>query len=213
MREGRGTEEGRWAGNRHGPGKTTRPHQRRLVVAAMLASTLLGGRAGVAQEPGEPGPEPVVTSDSVTAFSVALTVTVPGSPEAVYDALTGDISGWWDHRYSEDPLRFVLEPRPGGRFLEIFDESGDGVLHATVIYARRGERITYEGPLGFNGQAVQLVTSYKLEPAGDSTRLTVTANAAGTLDARELDALRRVWPHFILERFLPYWEERYAADG
>ena len=32
-----------------------------------------------------------------------------------------------------------IEPRPGGGFIEIFDDEGNGVLHATVIYADRGK--------------------------------------------------------------------------
>jgi hypothetical protein len=47
-------------------------------------------------------------------------------PEAVYDAATGDISGWWDHYTSEHPKKLYLEAKPGGGFYEIFNDSGDG---------------------------------------------------------------------------------------
>lgn len=148
----------------------------------------------------------------LTTTAVRLEVVVPGSRGATYDAITGDISGWWDHSFTRDPARFVLEARPGGRFLEIFDDSGDGAVHGTVIYAKRGERLRFDGPLGFSGQTVQIVTTYDFTAAGtDSTLLVVQVNAAGTLDARERDALESVWRHFIVDRFKPYVEERHGA--
>jgi len=72
------------------------------------------------------------------AFQIVQEVVLPASPEAVYDAATGDISGWWDHHVSDHPKKLYIEAKPGGGFWEIFDDSGDGVLHATVIYAERG---------------------------------------------------------------------------
>ncbi|MDZ7624588.1 MAG: hypothetical protein U5J96_09120 [Ignavibacteriaceae bacterium] len=32
-------------------------------------------------------------------FSFEKEVTLPGTPEVIFDAVTGDISGWWDHSY------------------------------------------------------------------------------------------------------------------
>ncbi len=85
-------------------------------------------------------------------FSFEKELTLPGSPEVIYHAITGDISGWWDHSFSSSPAKFYIEPRPGGGFYEIIDESGDGVLHATVIYAQRGKLLRFDGPLGFSGK-------------------------------------------------------------
>lgn len=148
----------------------------------------------------------------LASAAVRVEVTLPGQPEAIYDAITGDISGWWDHKFSESPARFFIDARPGGHFLEIFDDSGDGVVHATVIYAKRGERLTFDGPLGFSGQAVQIVTTYGFAAMGaDSTSLVVEVNAAGTLDEQERSALEAVWRHFILGRFKPYVEERHGS--
>ena len=33
-------------------------------------------------------------------FAFTFERTVPGTPRATFDALTGDISGWWDHSFS-----------------------------------------------------------------------------------------------------------------
>ena len=158
--------------------------------------------------PAQTGPEAELSSTAVH-----VEVTLPGSPAAVYDAITGDISGWWDHTFAENPARLFIEATPGGRFLEIFDEAtGDGVLHGTVIYAKRGERLRFEGPLGFSGEAVQIVTTYDFAAVGsDSTLLVVRVNAAGTLDQGQRRALAAVWDHFIVRRFKPYMEARHAA--
>lgn len=147
----------------------------------------------------------------LTTAAVRVETTLPGSPDVIYDAISGDISGWWDHTFSESPARLFIEARPGGHFIEIFDESGDGVVHGTVIFAKRGERLRFDGPLGFSGQAVQIVTTYDFSAVGaDSTRLVVDVRAAGTLDAGERSALEGVWRHFILRRFKPYVEERHG---
>jgi hypothetical protein len=139
------------------------------------------------------------------AFSVEKTVVLPGTPAAIYDAATGDISGWWDHSFSESPKRFVIEAKPGGGFWEIFDDSGDGVKHATVIFAKRGEMLRFQGPLGLSGRALLIVHTYTFEAAGpDSTRLTVTVNASGEVEPGLPETVDRVWDHFILNRFAAY---------
>ncbi len=132
-------------------------------------------------------------------------VTLPGTPTQIYDTVTGDISGWWDHTMSDHPARLEIEPRPGGGFWEIFDDSGDGVRHAVVTYAKRGEVLRFEGPLGLTGHALHMVTTYTLAAAGaDSTRLTLAVQAAGELDPRWPAVVEQTWRHFIFERLQPY---------
>lgn len=142
-----------------------------------------------------------------SAFDFSFEVTLPALPVEVYDALTGDISGWWDHSFMEKPFRLYIEPRPGGGFYEIFDKSGDGARHAVVIYAERGKKLRFEGPLGLSGQAVSFVTTYDLAPSGQAaTRLTVSVHGSGEMDAEVPGIVEKVWKHFILERFKPYIE-------
>jgi len=141
------------------------------------------------------------------AFSVELELVLPGAPETIYDAISGDISEWWDHSFTESPKRFYIEAKPGGGFWEIFDDSGDGVLHATVIYAQRGKVLRFEGPLGLSGKAVQMVHTYEFAHAGtDSTRLKLTVHAAGEMEEGLADTIDQVWWHFLVERFKPYVE-------
>lgn len=165
----------------------------RGLVALVAFTTVLVGSAAVAAE--------VPTG----SFGFELGVTLPGAPAAIYDLVTGDISGWWDHSMSEHPVRLEIEPKPGGGFWEIFDASGDGIRHAVVTYAKRGEVLRFEGPLGLTGHAVQMVTTYGLAAVGaDSTRLTVTVKAAGEVDPAWPALVEQTWRHFLHERLLPY---------
>jgi len=144
---------------------------------------------------------------SVGGFTLEQELALPASPEAVYDAVTGDVSGWWDHSFSKQPAWFYLDAKPGGGFWEFFDKEGkNGVLHATVIYADRGKRLTFRGPLGFNGKAVDCVMTYDLKPEGSGTRLHLTVNATGQTSAEEGKLVDGVWHHFLFERLKPYIE-------
>jgi len=143
------------------------------------------------------------------AFQISHSLTLPGTPEALFDQITGDISGWWDHSMSENPLKFYIEPTPGGGFYEIFDESGNGVKHAEVIYAQRGKLLRFVGPLGLSGYAIQLVTTYQFEPVNeDSVKLSVTVNACGQIEDGWAETVDGVWYHFIFERLKPYIENQ-----
>jgi hypothetical protein len=138
-------------------------------------------------------------------FSFDKQVTLPGTPEIIFDAVTGDISGWWDHHMSENPKELFIEPTPGGGFWEIFDDEGNGVLHAKVIYADRGKMLRFDGPLGLSGKAIQIVTTYKFEPVGtDSTLFKVSVHAAGEVDEGIPAIVEKVWEHFIFEQLEPY---------
>lgn len=147
-------------------------------------------------------------------FRFEMNFTYPGDPEFVYDHLTGDVSDWWDHSFSENPYRIFIEPRPGGGFYEIFNESGDGALHATVIFAKRGEMLRMEGPLGLSGEALTLVCTYTLK-ASDSkhTLLTLNVNGSGAFEDGTPEMVKQVWEHFLWERFNPYIQEHYRASG
>src|SRR5262245_56111504 len=141
----------------------------------------------------------------VNAFSFDVPVVLPGTPEEIFDAATGDITGWWDHTFSGKPKALVLEPKVGGHFIELFDDKGNGAQHAEVIYCERPKKIRFEGPLGLSGTAVDLVCTYSFEAVGtDSTRMTVSASGAGAVDAAMGPMVEGVWRHFLIERFKPY---------
>jgi uncharacterized protein YndB with AHSA1/START domain len=140
------------------------------------------------------------------AFQVQQELILPASPEAVFDAMTGDISGWWDHSFSQHPKRLFIEAKPGGGFWEMFDDAGNGVLHATVIYADRGKTLRFTGPLGFSGQAVNFVTTWEFLPDPGGTKLRLTCNVSGQIAEGEDKTVDAVWHHFLVERLKPYIE-------
>ncbi len=167
-----------------------------FLGASLTAVATFAGNAGAESAP-----------ISVGGFTVRHAVVLPGSPETIFDAATGDISGWWDHSFSDAPARFYIEAKPGGGFFEIFNASGDGVRHATVTMAERGKGLRYEGPLGLAGNAITMVTTYSFEPAGaDSTRFSVSVHAAGEIHEGWEQAVDATWHHFLVERFQPYIE-------
>lgn len=147
------------------------------------------------------------TALSCGAFAFEIVTVLPGDPETIYDAITGDLSGWWDHTFSEKPVKLHLEAKPGGGFWELFDEEGNGVLHATVIYAHRPHVLRFDGPLGLSGNALHMVATYRFNPVeSDSTQLTVQVRAAGEQAKTWEPIVERVWRHFILDRFKSYVE-------
>lgn len=62
------------------------------------------------------------TKTKYDVFSFDKEVTLPGTPDIIFDAVTEDVSGWWDHSFSYNPKEFFIKPVPGGGFWEIFDE-------------------------------------------------------------------------------------------
>lgn len=147
-----------------------------------------------------------VKSAGAGSFLIEQELILPASPEAVYDTVTGDISPWWDHSFSGKPKKLYIEARPGGGFYEIFDDAGNGVLHATVIYAERGKKLRFTGPLGFSGTPLDMVTTYDLKPEGTGTRFHLTVAATGKVDESTAKLVDQVWQHFLVERIKPYIE-------
>jgi len=138
-------------------------------------------------------------------YSVELEVILPVSPNVAYDAATGDIGAWWDHHFSEHPKRLYIEAKPGGGFYEIFDDSGNGVQHAVVIYADRGKLLRFTGPLGFSGNALDAVITYEFKPEGSGTRLHIIVNMMGQMSMEDAQAADQVWHHFA-DRLKAYIE-------
>jgi uncharacterized protein YndB with AHSA1/START domain len=147
----------------------------------------------------------------LSAFTLEQEVVLAGSPAEVYNAVTGDISPWWDHHFTATPKKFYIEPRPGGGFYEIFNDSGDGLLHGTVIWAERGKRLRFSGPLVLSGKVAEFVTTYDLNPDPAGTRLHLTVNFGGQLPEGFEKVVDEVWHHFLFERLKPYMEKRKAS--
>ncbi len=140
----------------------------------------------------------------VKGFTFTQEITLPVSPDTAFDLMTGDISGWWDHTFSEKPKRLFIDRTPGGAYWEIFDDAGNGVKHATVIYAERGKKFRMEGPLGLSGRAFVGVYTYDYAAIAEGTKVTLTVNMLGQLDAEFAGIVQSVWNHFLVEQLQPY---------
>jgi uncharacterized protein YndB with AHSA1/START domain len=169
-----------------------------VVAATVLAAfAILSGAGSVRAE---------IHDLETGAFQITKELVVPGSPETVFDAMTGDILPWWDHSFSQNPWKLTIDPKPGGGFYEIFDESGDGVKHADVIYAQRGKVLRLRGPFGFSGKAIDLVHDFQFTAEGESTRIRLVLNAVGQYEEGWKETIDAVWDHFLVERFQAYME-------
>jgi hypothetical protein len=147
-----------------------------------------------------------IKESSEHGFVVGREVVIKATPDAVYGAFDGDISGWWDHSHAESPKELYIETKPGGGFIEIFDDEGNGALHATVIYAERGKLLRFVGPLGLAGNALDMVHTLSFEPHEGGTRVTLTIQATGLIRPGWDEAIDQVWQHFLVERLKPYVE-------
>ena len=155
------------------------------------------------------GPRPI----AVGGFVLEREVVVPAPPGEAFDAFTGDVSGWWDHTFSEAPHALVLEPRAGGSFLELYDEDGHGVQHARVTVAIPGETLRFTGSLPFSGTGFEMVHDVRFEAVEEGTRVVVRVTGVGeVLPGADL-AVYGVWGHFLDEQFLPYVTEGRHRTG
>ena len=164
-----------------------------VLVAAIIATVV-------------PRSEAKIIKSSEIGFAIEHELMLPVPPMEAYDAMTGDVSGWWDHSFSETPVEFYIDPRPGGAFMEIFDKEGNGVLHATVTYAHRGKLLRMEGPLGLAGNPFTLVMTFVYERHDGGTLVEFKASAMGEMEEGWAEAVDGVWHHFLFERLKPYVE-------
>ena len=187
----------------------SRSHASLLCTLAGLAVGLITGLGGTTLF--APPPSGDVTVLPLGGFSAEESVVVPVGPEEAFDLFTGDVKPWWDHTMSGDPLKLEIDPFPGGAFREVFDEAGNGVEHARVIGAKRGEMLRMDGPLGFAGTPLHTVYTLLFEGTDDGrTTVTVEIRGAGHVEDGWGEVIAQVWRHFLVEQFEPYVQARVA---
>jgi len=114
----------------------------------------------------------------VDAFDLRNAVTVGARPEKVFDCLL-DITGWWGSPYlmSRDAVDIVLEPRPGGRVVEVWG-TDEGCQWGTVTGIQRPRLLEITGTIGIDGP-VLAVQRFELEPVDGGTRVSMSLRAVG----------------------------------
>ena len=92
-----------------------------------------------------------VGTPRVDAFDLRNEVSVAAAPEKVFDCLL-DITGWWGSPYlmSREAVDIVLEPRPGGRVVEVWG-TDEGSQWGTVTGIRRPRLLEITGTIGIDG--------------------------------------------------------------
>jgi DNA-binding transcriptional ArsR family regulator len=109
-------------------------------------------------------------------------------PEAVFEALTTGLNGWWPHR-TRDDAKIVYEPRVGGRLYE--DWGGDaGVSYGQVIHydPPRKQVAVFTG--GFGTLMYTSRNTDEIIPDGDGTIYKKTLVMAGEI-SEDLEAMFR----------------------
>jgi hypothetical protein len=148
------------------------------------------------------------TAFTPQGFSFVDSVMLPVSADSAFDVMTGDVSPWWDHHFSEHPKALIIEPKAGGAFIELFDDQGNGVHHAIVTYADRGKRLRMEGPLGLAGAALLHVATWDYEPRPGGCMVKLTVNMQGQIDAETAALVAKVWHHFLYDGVKGYLEKK-----
>ena len=172
--------EGRWPGLL----PVERPPQGVLAQVPQIdaAAPAPSDRTGPAAPP---APAPIFTEAFIDA-----------APWRVFDALTQNVAAWWGgpHLRSADATNLVLEPQPGGLFVEEWGHR-QGAIRAVVTAIKQDERLELTGALA--GQAAG-VLGIRLERREGGTllraELTMGGGEAGKGDAgrRALDDLFKV---------------------
>ena len=127
-----------------------------------------GGRASSA---GDDADRPHLTTE---AF-------IDAAPWRVFDALTQNVAAWWGgpHLRSAEATNLILEPQPGGRFVEEWGHR-QGALRAVVTAIKQDEHLELTG--AFSGHA-DGVLGIRLERREGGTLL------LAELRTREVDAV------------------------
>lgn len=131
------------------------------------------------------GAQPAVLKTTAHSIEVQLEVVVQARPDVAYETFARDLPRWWDaaHSWSGDSANLSLDPRAGGCFCEKLP-GGGSVKHGEVIFARPGSLLRLDAALGpFQEMAVQGVLSFRFEPDGQATRVTVHYRVFGLIPA------------------------------
>lgn len=128
---------------------------------------------------------PAVSADVVDStpngFTTRTATEISAVPRAVYLALTGQVSSWWDpqHTWSGDAKNMSIDARAGGCFCEKL-ANGGSVQHMTVILAEPAKTLRMRGALGpLQEQAVVGTITWTLTEAGARTRVEMTYVVGG----------------------------------
>ena len=125
-----------------------------------------------------------MTSVADSGFVSEHELTLNGSPDRVFAALTDEVFAWWDasHSYSGVAANFSLDARAGGCFCEALPDGGS-VEHMRVVFAQPGRQLRMQGGLGpLQAMAIHGSMVFSLEAIeSDRTLLRYSYSVSGYL--------------------------------
>jgi uncharacterized protein YndB with AHSA1/START domain/DNA-binding transcriptional ArsR family regulator len=145
---------------------------------------------------------PPSTAQPATRVSTEAFIDAP--PWRVFDALTQNVAAWWGgpHLRSADATNLVLEPQPGGRFVEEWGHR-QGALRAVVTAIKQDEHLELTGALA--GKAAG-VLGIRLERREGGTLLRAELTI-GERDPAGGDAGKRALDDLFKSRLKAFVEE------
>jgi uncharacterized protein YndB with AHSA1/START domain len=143
------------------------------------------------------------------AFSLDFSIRIGGSVERVFEAVSTDVGRWWPHTYREAAHDVVMEPRIGGRFMELFDATGRGALYGLVEVWDPPAALRIRGAIAMP-LAVNVVFTITLTADGDGTILREQCSVSGQVSEGLREGMR-VGTEEMYEQELRAWVERGEA--
>jgi len=137
-----------------------------------------------------------------TRFATEAFIDAP--PWRVFDALTQNVAAWWGgpHLRSAAATNLVLEPQPGGRFVEEWGHR-QGALRAVVTAIKQDEHLELTGAIAGREAGV---LGIRLERREGGTLLRAELTMAGG-DWAESDAGKRALDDLFRARLKAFVEE------
>ncbi|MCC7477269.1 SRPBCC domain-containing protein [bacterium] len=123
-------------------------------------------------------------------FELDYSLRLAAPRERVFAAMTDEVHHWWPHTVREQPHRIVLESQIGGRFMELFDEQGRGVLYGLVEIFDPPAMLRIRGSVGM-GRAVNLQWTVTLSDEGGSTLLREQCRVSGDISDTLREGMRK----------------------
>lgn len=127
-------------------------------------------------------------------------VIIEAAPEAVFEAMTADVSAWWGRPYvhSDEARALVLEPRVGGRFFEDWGD-GEGALYATVTAFQAPLMLGLVGPFGMDGLCHNRI-DLTLEPCPEGTAVKLSHKGMGEIADERREQYTAGWGDLLGSR-------------
>lgn len=138
-----------------------------------------------------------MSSQKAGLSAVQMELQIAAPPAAVWQALTTNIGSWWPADFYaggvDGKRRFILEPRPGGRMCEEWQDGG-GVLWGTVVTVEPQSRLQVVGySFPEYGGPAQWFGTWELRAHGAGTKLRFQDHAIGRVSDSMSEEKEKGW--------------------